>query len=76
MRYGSTRKANFPADRQRHYRQRQSAGKIILHIEVDDVEVPAALLLPGFLSADACDDRQAIAAAIQQVIEALVAGDA
>jgi hypothetical protein len=76
MRYGSTRKASFPADRQRHYRQRQSAGKIIVHIEIDEVPTVDALVSAGFLRADDCDNKPAIAAAIQRVIEALVAGDA
>ena len=61
------------ADRARRYRQRQSNGRIMITIEIDDVTVPAALVTAGFLAADACDDRQAIAAAIERVIEVLMA---
>jgi hypothetical protein len=74
MRFGSTRKARcFPAaDRQRHYRQRQNAGKIILHVEVDEIETTQALIDGGFLHADAADDKRAIAAAIERVIAMLI----
>ena len=64
------------ADRSRRYRQRVSNGRLLVTVEIDDVTVPVALVAAGFLAADACDDRQAIAHAIQRVIEALAVGDA
>jgi hypothetical protein len=73
LRHGGTGKArSFPADRQRVYRARQNAGKIVLHIEVDEVETVAALVDGGFLDANAADDKRAIADAIERVIAMLI----
>jgi hypothetical protein len=41
------------AARQRSYRKRQTAGKIVLKIEVDEVETVEILVSGGFLAADA-----------------------
>ena len=65
--------ARVRADRQREYRKRVTAGKIILHVEVDEVETVEMLLSVGFLDAIAADDKRAIAAAIQRLIATLIA---
>lgn len=65
-----------PADWQRTYRQRVSAGKIVVHIEIDEVETVAALVAEGLLEANAADDKRAIAAAIEKVIAMLVRREA
>ena len=64
------------ADRQRNYRKRQTAGKICLQIEVDEVETVQALIAAGFLAADAAENRALIAAAIERLVALLVARDA
>ena len=64
------------ADRQRNYRKRQTAGKIILQIEISEVETVAALVAAGFLSPETADDKQAIAAAIERLVSMLVGRDA
>lgn len=61
------------ADRQRTYRRRAAAGKIVLHIEVDEVEIVEILVSHGFLDASAADDKRAVAASIQRMIAMLIA---
>ena len=79
MRYGSTRKDPRPfipaADRARRYRQRVSNGRIMITIEIDDVAVPEALALHGFLPANLKDDRQAVARAVEKLIETLIVAE-
>ena len=64
---------NRRADRQRTYRRRVTAGKIVLQIEVSEVETAALLIEGEFLDASAADDKRAIAAAIERMIAALIA---
>ena len=63
------------ADRQRHYRQRQSAGKLIVRIEIDEIETAQILSKRGFLDTGGADDRRAVEAAMQRMIDALVAAE-
>ena len=49
---------------------------MVVSVEIDDVAVPQALIVAGFLSPDAGEDRAAIGRAIAKVIERLVATDA
>ena len=63
------------ADRQRNYRKRQTAGKIVLRIVIDEIEMAEILSKRGFLDTDDADDRQAVEAAIQRMIDALVAAE-
>ena len=66
MRHGSTRKArSIPAaDRQRHYRQRLAEGKI----ELDEDQAIRVLVKGRFLKPDKIEDRQAMAAAIVDLL--------
>ncbi len=61
-----------PAARQRAYRARRGAGRMVLRITVDDVAVPTALVEAGFLAFEKQDDRKAVARAIEQMIAAAV----
>ena len=64
------------ADRMKAYRERQRRGQIVVPVAINDVEVCEALVAAGFLSANAKDDRQALARAIERLIEALAQSDA
>jgi hypothetical protein len=59
------------ADRQRTYRRRASSGKIIVPVEIDEIEIDEVLIAGGFLDANAADDRRAIAVAIKRMIAML-----
>jgi hypothetical protein len=65
-----------PADRQKSYRQRRDRGEIVLPITISDVAVCEALVAAGFLDPMHKDDRQALARAIERVIETLALRDA
>ena len=65
-----------PADRQKNYRQRRDRGEIVLPITISDVSIAEALVAAGFLDPTYKDDRQALARAIERVIETLALRDA
>ena len=48
---------------------------MVITVEIDDVMVPAALVTAGFLNANDCDNKSAIAAAIEHLIETLIIAD-
>jgi hypothetical protein len=66
------------AARQRAYRNHVRAGRWVLHVEIDDVRVPAALADAGLLDPSLVDDRDAVPAALERLIEAacFIDGDA
>ena len=73
--YPAGQKMSGRADRQRLYRQRIDAGQLILKILVDELEAAAVLVRRGFLDANKQDDKHAIAAAFQQMIDDLLAAE-
>jgi hypothetical protein len=54
------------AERARRYRDRQRAGRMVLVLEVDEVETADALIAAGYLAPHHADDRQKIAEAAQR----------
>ena len=57
------------AVKQRNYRARRRDGRIVLQIEVSEVDLSEALRAAGFLDADDMDNREALATALERVIE-------
>ena len=62
------------ADRQRRWRNRQRDGLAVFQIEASVFALADALVDAGWLQAWDCDDRAAIAAALDRAIQHLVAG--
>ena len=58
------------AARQRQYRERVASGRVKLTVEVDIVEWTEGLIAAGLLQGDP-DDRQAVVAATERVLELL-----
>ena len=67
------KRAGVRADRQRTYRRRAAAGKIIVPIEIDEIETAQLLVDGEFLATENCENREAIAAAIEALIAGLIA---
>ena len=57
------------AARQRLYRQRQRAGRAVLPVEADLVALEQRLLDVGLLRAAEVEDKDALARALQRVVE-------
>ena len=76
MRYGSTRKASFPAAdrsrsstaRVRRCRPRARGGKVVLPVEVEMDRLCAVLQAAGLLGNND-DDRQAVIAAFEHAVD-------
>ena len=63
------------ATRQRRLRQRQRAGLAVFKVETSVFELADALVAAGWLAQWDADDHAAIAAALDQAIQHLVAGE-
>ena len=57
-----------PAERQRRYRTRRSLGRMVLKIEVDDVDLPELLMAEGWLKERDQSDPAAIAASLERMV--------
>jgi hypothetical protein len=60
--------ASNGAVRQRRRRERERAGVIVLQIEVDEIALTEQLVIAGFLAPQDIDDRTAIQAALERVV--------
>jgi hypothetical protein len=63
------------AARQRARRARQRDGKILLHVEADEVALTEALISGGFLDPAHVDDRDRIAAAVERLLAVVTRDD-
>ena len=63
------------AERQRHYRARRNAGRVSLRIVVDEAALADALVSARFLRAELADDRKALAAAVERLLQSIVVAD-
>ncbi len=63
--------ASSSKERQRRYRERQKAGRRILRLEINVVEVAAVLERLGFLNPLNADDDEAVRRALDTLIRAL-----
>jgi len=61
------------ADRMRQTRQRRAAGRLLLTIEVAELELAHTLVRHGMLDPLLADEPSAIARAIERTLEALIA---
>jgi hypothetical protein len=61
------------AARMARTRQRRRAGLILLEIEAPEVELVETLIVHGMLDPNLADDPEAIAAAVERTLEALIA---
>lgn len=59
------------ADRVRAYRRRRDAGRVVLPVEVNEVDTVEALIEAGRLLPHEAEDRGAVAVAISKLIEEL-----
>ena len=57
------------AVRQRRYRLRRSKGRIFLLVEVDETPLVEKLIQAEFLRPEDCDDRDALTAAAELVLD-------
>ncbi|MBY5530535.1 hypothetical protein [Rhizobium leguminosarum] len=64
------------AERQRRYRDRRKAGRRVLQIEIDEVELAAALERLHFLSPLDADDDEALQGGLNRMIQVLCRPDA
>ncbi|MGO6907400.1 hypothetical protein ACC684_24780 [Rhizobium ruizarguesonis] len=67
------------AERQRRYRDRRKAGRRVLQIEIDEVELAAALQRLHFLGPLDADDDETLRRGLNRMIQVLcrgLAGDA
>jgi hypothetical protein len=55
--------------KQKRYRDRRARGRIVLAVEVVDVELVEALVEAGLLARAQEDDRRAVKAALEQYID-------
>jgi hypothetical protein len=62
------------ADRMRTLRARRQRGRVVLAVEVPDVELAERLVAAGFLDAATQDDRVALGHALERLVDALVQG--
>ncbi|TAX50383.1 hypothetical protein ELH99_09540 [Rhizobium leguminosarum] len=62
------------ATRQRRYRARRKAGRRVLQIEIDEVELAAALERLRFLNPLEADDDEAVLQAFQKMVRVLCRG--
>lgn len=65
--------------RQRRYRARRRAGRRVIMLEIDDVEVTAVLESLNFLNPEKSDDEKAIEGALHDMLAVLcraLVGDA
>ena len=68
--------ASSPAAvRLRRHRERVRLGKIMLLIEADEIGLIEQLMAAGFLSPAHMDDRAAVTAALQRVVDLWAQGD-
>jgi hypothetical protein len=56
------------ADKMRRYRARRAAGKVVLSVEVDDVDLAERLVEAGFLPRRLVDDREALRQAAERYL--------
>jgi hypothetical protein len=56
------------AARQQRHRARERRGKVVLHIEADEVELIEALLIGGFLDPAHIDDRGRVERAVERLL--------
>jgi hypothetical protein len=61
--------ATNAAARQRRRRERERAGLIVLRVEVDEVALTEQMVLAGFLSPSEADNRDAVRAALERVVQ-------
>jgi hypothetical protein len=61
--------ASNAAIRQRRRRERERRGTVVLAIEVDEVALAEQLVLAGFLAEGEVDNRSAIKAALERVVD-------
>lgn len=59
------------AERQRRYRDRRKAGRRVLQIEIDEVELAAALEMLRFLDPQKADDDEAVERGLSEMIQVL-----
>jgi hypothetical protein len=64
------------AERQRRHRHRRKAGRRVLQIEIDEVELAAALERLHFLSPRDADDDEALRRGLNRIIQVLCRPDA
>ncbi|UVC17583.1 hypothetical protein [Mesorhizobium onobrychidis] len=64
------------SDKMRRYRARRAAGKVVLSVEVDDVDLAERWVEAGFLSRRLADDRQALKEAAERYLAGARAGRA
>jgi hypothetical protein len=64
------------AERNRRWRQRARNGRVVLPIEIDQFEVADALVDAGLLEQWSADDRVAIAAAVERLLQIVISRDA
>ncbi|MGR9204115.1 hypothetical protein ACU8OG_09260 [Rhizobium leguminosarum] len=62
------------AERQRRYRERRKAGRRVLQIEIDEVELTAALERMKILSPLDADDDGAVLQAFHKMVRVLCQG--
>ncbi|WP_143540767.1 hypothetical protein [Rhizobium sp. L43] len=62
------------AERQRRYRDRRKAGRRVLQIEIDEVELAAALERLHFLNPLEADDDEAVLKAFRAMVVVLCRG--
>lgn len=62
---------NSAIDRKRLERARRAQGIAVLSIEVSFFDVSEALVEAGVLAADLCENREAVARAIEQLLQEL-----
>ena len=64
------------AERMRRHRQRARAGRVALTIEASEVDLSETLIDAGILKPGAADDRRAIAAAVERLLDLLITENA
>src|SRR5262245_34423901 len=68
------RKMISSAEKQRAYRERRDAGRCVLSVEANEVDLAELLISAGLLSRDLEDNRAAIEAATAKLLQ-LIAGE-
>ncbi|WFU88743.1 hypothetical protein QA644_06680 [Rhizobium sp. CC1099] len=66
--------ANSSSERQRRYRERRKVGRRVVRVEVDEVELAAALESLNFRSPVNADDDEAVQRALNDMIQVLCRG--
>ncbi|MGO6778672.1 hypothetical protein [Rhizobium ruizarguesonis] len=62
------------AERQRRYRDRRKAGRRVLRIEVDEVELAVVLERLHFIDPQQADDDEAVGRGLSEMIQVLCRG--